>query len=669
LNLIDTIIGFPAALDPIYQDLVTDILVVMTKSTIDKDNSDVLQTNSFLRYLSNALKSDNKKIRQNSIEAIFNLCSDPKGIDSLGFSGLLPQLFKMALNGEENEINSACKVLSIVLNMESPATPSNLDEILLFFFGILSQEMSQSDGEMKNYVLSCLMGFASNVECCKMITAFPNAFQIILMCACNDKKPSYSETSDVVIAFLCCVIKTDSSCLAILAAFPQFFDTVMRTLTGSIKAASLALECLGILSRASPEYCSSLRRVQDFWVILLLFLDDRNIALTNNDRYVYDGLLIEVLELVNLFALLDGNYRGITVQRHSATIIARLFLHGNRNIRREGLKLAYKCCFENLQFSKTLGSESVFVSKLIDVITLPDLSVAPLDTADTLLVLKVLTLISRIEQHCLRIGHAKGFLFSLLQTLRLRHSSQQEGAKELFQRAASSDSCRHGAGAAAVQELYEIQASTSLRHFCSKRPTAEFVLRLPFPVLETLLAASTSSSEADREDALEVLLFMASGGDQALMIMGLHGENIFRTLAAVLRGYPQQRSQVLGLIAGLVVTQSLGRALVDSHEMIGALSILIAADDASVASPAALIFESVARVDRSYSIALGQMPVLTDALVRSSLRMQADVCSDLDLAAAAAAEAAIIELSRQNGSNIGLFRRLKEKFTALGFRA
>ena len=656
--------------EPEHQDLVIDTLLTLTHRGVQGQNSDCVNTVSFKRYLSSALRAENAQTRQKAARVLVNLCNDPTNVEALALSDLPLSLFELLLSGEVDEVKMSCRVLSFLLNSQSYSSidcSSNLQDILSCLLSHLSS--SEQDKELVEDVLRCLLGLSSTPDLCKTL-ALPASLELIFLHA---KPYGRLGCSDIIIAILYRVMKSDPESTVNLSKSSLFFECVLNSLKGTLESASLGLKCMVMLSKSQPDVSVGLRKAPDFWSILLLFLDDRIFAskISATQQSEYDGLRLETLEIIRAYAQMDGCLRGITAQRQAVPILARLIVYGARGLRRAGLLLIQKCCDEESHFSKILGSDTAFVSKLIDIVARLDRALEPIDPADRLSALKILTLVARAEQHCLRIGHAKGFLQSLFQSIRQRHSLQVEtrnAMKEPFARASSSDSANCGLGAWTVLEMFERQASSSILHFCSKRPTAEFAIRIPFPVLESLLAAATSAYEADRVDAIEILLCIATSGDQALMILGMRGEEIFRTLASILRLHPQQRQRTLILTEALVVNQNLGRALVDSYEVVGALSNLLVGDDLKAAMIAAQVIESVVLLDKSHKSALGQMPALVDALVRSQMRgsgVSHNRHNNIDgIAASAAAEKTIRELSQGNNANAHLFRRLQEKYNA-----
>ena len=641
--------------DQDYQDIAIDALEAITKLGVAAEYNEVVQTISFKRYLSSALAAEASQTRQKAAEILINLCSDTANAATMTTSNLPHTLYNLLLSAEKEERRAVCKVLAIFLNTQSiPAIPPNLNDVLNCFFQILRE--TRADESLNEDVLKCLVGFSSIEESCVAITSCSSAFETLLLQSKNRRRGC----CDQIITILYHILQKDASSIVPLSKCKDFYGTVLKCLKGSINAASLSLKCIYILYNSIQDVRLGLRKEEGFWNFLLLFLDDRNATFTDPVvEQEFNKLRAEALEIMRLYTQLDGSFRGITSQRQAVPILSRMIIHCSLDLRRVVLGIVFKCCDEDLHFSKTLGSEAAAVNRLIDIVAQSTQISESVDPADRVIALKILTLVGRAEQHCLRIGHTKGFMLSMFQTI-LHYSTQQDSssAKDSFLRASSSDS-KSGTGASALLELYNRQVFISLRHFCSKRPNAEFAIRLPFPVLESLSSSLASSNEADRDDSIEILLSIAASGEQALMIISLRGEDVFRSLAAVIRHHLKPRHRALQLVSTLVVNTSLGRALVDSYETVGALSAIIASEDTAGAAVSAQIFETVAQLDKSHKAALGQMTTLADALVKSSRRTQ---LSDGDRAATAAAVQTIAELSEGNIANAGLFRRLQEKY-------
>lgn len=678
--------------------------ILLELSKFSKGVRAQLASESSLAALHHLLQMPGKG-RRVAAMMIFHLAVEQENLKHLvGIPDVFEILGQMVVQGDNDDKDSGCCALWKLLKhpqrgLKHLSKASQVAKTFVF----MMEEVDESGEplatmEREQNVLSAIQQMCKDEYGCSVISLVPGVFRMLVNQAARE---GFGDGHPwLALSVVRTLVQCNSTCADTLLQEPKAIPVLLASVRAS--NASLVRDSLAILEMLcdnaktfQPHIIEANKDKGDVWDTLLSFTDEKLLDDSVFNKAEFDFLRQQAFDILTMLA--KGNQVAcdrITQKRVCTDIIARGILNVGGQCRQSALKLSIECCTLNEHFAKKLGNERNFLKTLTAALganTQIEIEYS-FSLYDQKLSLSLLMCLSANELHCKNLGATPGFNIALLTLVHEGVDARFEELKELAKitrsraakdvealgeegdateaiwKAGADDEQDHLDHVIADGLLHpdlvddledrrhlDIEAAGLVRTLILNNFTCNAFVRVPYPLVETLIMQVLALQAQQRKHALAIIWTISLTSKHGLELLGKKAVPLMQALLTICQRRKQHLEEVLPLLADLMHDKKCKVALYTNAVFMQLLVDMMGRiDQVNLASKAIRTLENLAQDFNEGKPALGERQDLMKILVKLK-HTGTDVL-------AKAASAAMEQLSKDCDQNAGIFRRLRVEY-------
>jgi len=635
--------------------------------------------------------------RQHAALLVFHLAAETPNLDALvAIPNIFETLGLMVVQGDYLDQDAACSALwklfeHPLYGMKQLNKASQVvKQLVLMMEEVDDSGHSVATSHRDEIVLSAMLQMGKDDYGCSVISLVPGIFRMLI------KQSAREGVGDghpwIALSIVKRLLHGNSTCcdtmLKELDALPVLLGAVRLSNASLVRDALSILHILSEKPRGfQPQIIDANKDKGDVWDTLLSFTDQHLMDASVFSTTEYNRQRQRAFGILGMLA--KGNQvvcNRITQKRVCTDIIARGIVNVSGACRQSALNLAIECSCLNEHFAKKLGNEKSFIKVLTGALgAKAEVDIEyPFAAYDQKLTLSLLSSLCANELHCQTIGAASGFWLALLTMMHEGAENRARAQVQLDQMHCDDDADAAGKvgagdkdeskpvdmlerrigegllGPDVVDDVddtlhVDIEAANLVRVLINKDKNCNALVRVPYPIAETLILAAMAQQEQQRKYALAIMWTIAMTSQFGLELLGKKATALMQALSHICMRRKQHTQEVLLLLADLLHDKKCKLALLANRTLMSLLVDCVGQiDKTQLAACAIRAVECLAQDFAEGKRSIGERHGLVKTLVQLKYT-GAEVLAQ-------AASAALHQLIKECDENTGIFHRLRVEY-------
>ena len=677
-------------------------------STSNKDLRAVLATAELPLSALEHLLQMTGTARRNAAMLIFNLLSEAENMRRLvQISNLFDTLGSMIVHGDDLDQHSACSALWKLL-MHSDKGLKDMSKasqvVKKLVFSIEEDASSVEKEEKEKIILSTMLQMCKDEYGCSVVSLVPGIFRMLIK---QSNREGFGDGHPwIALSVMRSLVQGNSTCWSTMIQESGSISTLLAAVR--VSNASMVQDALCILELLSdksqgfqPQIMETNIDKGDVWDTLLSFVDENLMDEKIFGKAEYDAQRERAFSILTVLAKRNQTAcTRITQKRVSTGIIAMGIINVGGSCRESAMRLSIECSAMNNHFAKKLGNERGLIKTLTCALgATADAKFVipfPFSARQKKLALSLLSCLSTNILHCQTIGGTPGFGIALLTIIHdglEDRKRESEGAEQIprqgeggsaqevdetvsmskntavrlpdadeiqaldpFERAVYNGLLRPDVEDDVNEsQLLDCEAANLVRILIHNNNNCNTLVRVPYPLAETLVMQALAQQQQQRKHALAILWTVATTSKFGRELLGKKAVPLLQALLTICLRRKEHTEEVLLLLADMMHDKKCKLAMLANVPLLGLLvEIVGTVESIQLSANAVRTIENLAHDFDEGKRVLGERQDLMRALTKLRYTGPESL--------ATAANAAMELLAKNCDENAGIFRRLRAEY-------